>query len=272
MNKKLAVCVGINDYPGTDNDLNGCVNDANDWADALKARGFGVTTVLDGDATKAAMIGTVTEMLDQCVSGDTAVFTYSGHGTWVPDDNGDEPDGRDEALCPWDCITTGEVLKDDEIHQIFLDHRKRGVRLVFFSDSCHSGSVSRFMRPLQKAAIDDVLPHRIRFMAPEVFLKGRQLDTAHAVKNMPRNARRTAYSSLLFSGCKDDEYSYDASFGGRGNGAFTYVALKALKGVPEGAEYKKYYADIRAMLPSVDYPQTPLLDGSSSWKSWSPIL
>ena len=32
---KKAVCIGINNYPGIFNDLKGCVNDANDWADLL---------------------------------------------------------------------------------------------------------------------------------------------------------------------------------------------------------------------------------------------
>jgi len=32
---KRALCIGINDYPGTDFDLSGCVNDAHDWAQAL---------------------------------------------------------------------------------------------------------------------------------------------------------------------------------------------------------------------------------------------
>jgi metacaspase-1 len=27
---------------------------------------------------------------------------YSGHGTQIPDDDGDEADGMDEALCPVD--------------------------------------------------------------------------------------------------------------------------------------------------------------------------
>ena len=35
---KKALCIGINDYPGTQNDLNGCVNDARDWAAALTGR------------------------------------------------------------------------------------------------------------------------------------------------------------------------------------------------------------------------------------------
>eukprot|EP01129_Flabellula_baltica_P000862 TRINITY_DN107_c0_g1_i2.p1 TRINITY_DN107_c0_g1~~TRINITY_DN107_c0_g1_i2.p1 ORF type:complete len:138 (-),score=18.02 TRINITY_DN107_c0_g1_i2:34-447(-) len=33
---KIALCVGINDYPGQHNDLHGCVNDAHDWADLLQ--------------------------------------------------------------------------------------------------------------------------------------------------------------------------------------------------------------------------------------------
>ena len=40
---KRALCIGINDYPGTGSDLAGCVNDANDWGDALQGRGFEVT-------------------------------------------------------------------------------------------------------------------------------------------------------------------------------------------------------------------------------------
>ena len=32
---KKAVCIGINNYPGTSNDLQGCVNDANDWCALL---------------------------------------------------------------------------------------------------------------------------------------------------------------------------------------------------------------------------------------------
>ena len=44
---KLALCIGINNYPGTGMDLAGCVNDANDWAALLASRGFQVDTLLD---------------------------------------------------------------------------------------------------------------------------------------------------------------------------------------------------------------------------------
>ncbi len=69
-------------------------------------------------------------------------------------------------------------------------------------------------------------------------------------------------ASVLLSGCKDDEYSYDAWFNGRPNGAFTYAALHALKSLPETATYREWHREIRKILPHVNYPQTPQLSGS----------
>jgi len=40
-------------------------------------------------------------------------FNFSGHGTQVLDDNGDEEDGLDEALCPSDFEFAGSVVDDD---------------------------------------------------------------------------------------------------------------------------------------------------------------
>ena len=39
---KRALCVGINDYPGANMDLAGCVNDARDWQALLESRGYAV--------------------------------------------------------------------------------------------------------------------------------------------------------------------------------------------------------------------------------------
>lgn len=56
---KYALCIGINDYPGTDSDLAGCVNDANDWAAALASRGFTVRKILNEKATGKAIRGAI---------------------------------------------------------------------------------------------------------------------------------------------------------------------------------------------------------------------
>ena len=72
---KKALCIGINDYPGTQNDLSGCVNDANDWAATLAARGFTVTKLLDAQATKAAMVAAMSGLISGAAKGDTVIIT-----------------------------------------------------------------------------------------------------------------------------------------------------------------------------------------------------
>ncbi|MEZ5628494.1 MAG: caspase family protein [Rhodocyclaceae bacterium] len=53
---KRALTIGINDYPGTDGDLSGCINDAQDWAAVLGGKGYAVTTLFDEAATREAMV------------------------------------------------------------------------------------------------------------------------------------------------------------------------------------------------------------------------
>ena len=139
---KKALCIGINNYPGTQMDLKGCVNDANDWEATLSARGFSVNKLLDGQATKAAMVTAMSNLISKAAKNDSLVITFSGHGTYQPDTDGDEVDGLDEGLCPYDLQTNGAALIDDEIKVLFAA-RKPGVRIVLISDSCHSGTVTR---------------------------------------------------------------------------------------------------------------------------------
>jgi metacaspase-1 len=201
------------------------------------------------------------KLVGDAAPGDDIVITYSGHGTWVRDDNGDEPDGRDEALCPWDIAERGPLL-DDELYDILSD-RARGVRVVMISDSCHSGSVARFAPSTRHDA------DKVKFLPPSVFLAP---DEAARAAKLPRiTAGRPRHAALLMAGCADIEFSYDAHFGGRPNGAFTYFALKALTELPDGATYRDWSARIAESLPSQDYPQTPALSGSSTQKGW-PVL
>ena len=253
---KKALCIGINDYPGTANDLSGCINDANDWADELTSRGFTVAKLLNSAATKAAMIEAIGGQIDAAAKGDSLVITYSGHGTWVPDKSGDEPDGRDEALCPYDLTANGALL-DDDIHTLF-SRRAAGVRIVLISDSCHSGSVTRGSEDDLDSGVA-----RIRFMPPEIWLPKGELPPAALRAVAPRGGFTRTGGDLLMAGCLDTEYSYDTSFKGRPNGAFTYYALKALRD-DQPTTYEKWFNAIRVYLPSTRLPQTPQIFGSKT--------
>jgi hypothetical protein len=252
---RYALCVGIN-YPGTSYALQGCVNDANDWFHALDNRGYESVRLLDRDATRANTLAGLELMVTEAKFGDRVVFTYSGHGTWVPDLSGDEPDRRDEALCPVDFQTAGVIL-DDDLAEVFAA-RRRGVRVTVISDSCHSGTVSKFTRMPNSPTV--------RFIHPAQFLPLEDFKAlADAEENEPRTAPRPATGTVLLSGCDDLEYSYDAYIRGRFNGAFTRAALDAL---PEHATtYQAWHKSTVALLDTDQYPQHPRLF-SARWQRY----
>ena len=70
---------------------------------------------------------------------------------------------------------------------------------------------------------------------------------------------------ILISGCSDSEYSYDAEFDGRPNGAMTAYAIQVIKQNPD-VTYRQFHAGLRGFLPSNDYPQSPQLEGSNTNK------
>lgn len=248
---RLALCIGINAYPGAE--LSGCLNDALDWKKALEQRGFQVQTLLDTEATLANIVAAIRATMAMTHYRDRVVITYSGHGTYGRDFNGDEPDAADEAICPVDVFTKGS-LYDDEIKQLLGD-RPFGVRTFFVADSCYSGTIARFMGGSVNPRV------RAKFLPPSAAAPRRKEIT------VPRTIVRPV---LSLSGCKDDEVSYDAWFGNRPNGALSRVALDTLAQNP--STYQAWHRAIRTVLPSEDYPQSPQLDGSLYRRTRVPLV
>lgn len=77
--------------------------------------------------------------------GDRVFFFYAGHGSRMKDTSGDEADGYDEVLAPYDVNWRGDifinVIVDDEIGKWIGKLSGRLAVLVF--DSCNSGTISR---------------------------------------------------------------------------------------------------------------------------------
>ena len=129
-----ALCVGINDYPVDGADLQGCVNDANAWADLLVERfdfpRSQVRLLTDRRAKKAAILDGLKKLLAGAKKGDILAFTNSSHGSYIPDKENDEPDGYDETICPWD--VRDAQITDDELRRI-LEDIPTGVRFTMVS-------------------------------------------------------------------------------------------------------------------------------------------
>lgn len=253
---KRSLHVGLN-YPGTSAELGGCINDAFDWADKLG--GLGYTPTLLQEPTGDQILDAIHDGLAGMKRGDRFVFTYSGHGSYVPDSDGDEIDGLDEVICPSDFRS--RYIKDDELSAAF-DAATSGVRRTFLSDSCHSGTVSRF------AGLQ--VPRR-RFMPPHMIMRDIEAaDSAVRLLKQGKTVNRSKVPAVLISGCADDEYSYDATFVGqggvsRGNGAFSRVAIDAYE---PGQTMISWFRRIRSGLPTAHFPQTPHLTARLHQRYW----
>lgn len=248
--KKKAICTGINNYPGTNRDLKGCVNDANEWSKLLRETyGFRVTTLLDKQVTHENFTETLGNYIADSRAGDYIVGTYSGHGTHVPDQKGDESDGRDEALCLYDGFLIDDVIRD------MFKALHPEAHLTFISDSCHSGTLTRQFMNLMSFE-DMPMP---RYMPPE------DDDEAFSTRGSDIGSRifhpEEGMNEILISGCLPKEYSYDARIGGTYRGAMSYYAINILRQFPI-ITYDNFYKKLQQSLPSGQYPQTPQLEGS----------
>jgi hypothetical protein len=105
-----------------------------------------------GDPTAAAILAAFDALPARVADGDQVVVYMSGHGTQIPDDNGDEDDGRDEAFLPVDAIPPksgaarfdmDNVIRDDRIGELIDALRSKGAHVWLVVDSCHSGTISR---------------------------------------------------------------------------------------------------------------------------------
>jgi hypothetical protein len=255
---KKALCVGVNDYPfGDENDLQGCVNDANDWAHLLKNH-FQFTDVkqlLNGDATKANIIAGLKGLLAGAAAGDILVFTNASHGTYLADTDGDEAK-YDEAICPYD--TDSNLLVDDELRNLF-NNIPKDVQLSVISDSCHSGSVTRVMVTEYR---------RNRQLNPRVFggkeLSPNELRTARAKKE---KYPESGMKEILLSGCKSNQTSADAYINNDYHGAMSYHAIKAITDANYNLTYAELHERLLSMLEEENYDQEPQLEGKDEFKS-----
>jgi metacaspase-1 len=254
----MALTIGLNSvnpkhYGGWSGELNACEADAQDMADIARLRKFKVKTLRTRAATRARVIGQISMAAKALKAGDIFMLTYSGHGGQLPDLNSDEPDAQDETWCLYD----GELV-DDELYAQ-LGKFAPGVRILAFSDSCHSGTVVKMAYyqgtvTVRSSGIGSQ-PIRYRAMPPDVALRTYRNNKSFydkILKNAKLKEVRTAVkaSVLLISGCQDNQLSADGDF----NGLFTSQLLWVWKNGAFKGGYKKFHKSIINRMPP---DQTP---------------
>lgn len=226
--------------------LHGAERDATSMEQLAKGQGFSTTLLLSQQATFAAVRAQIAAAAGALASGDTFLLTFAGHGSTVPDTNGDEPTGTDQTLCLYD-----QQIVDDRLYEDFGAFAA-GVRIVMVADSCHSGTVARAAfyaalreLPMIRAIVGD---GATRALSPDVanavYLDHRGVyDAQQTAANKDAVAQAKA-SVLLLAACQDLQEARDGAF----HGKFTNALLTVWNG---GNYLKKANPSYRDFLDGV---------------------
>lgn len=150
-----AVVVGIDDYQNF-RSLHGAKADATDLADALTQGGAQVTTLLDSQARRAAVVAALDALVASSRKGDLAIVAFAGHGTRVPEYDfpgwkGVEPGGMNEEFVlgaySHSRVGTSEVVINKEMKAWIARLDAKGVEVLFVADTCFGGGLVRHYDP-----------------------------------------------------------------------------------------------------------------------------
>lgn len=222
-----ALLIGINEYRNEDiPDLRGAVNDIDVARDLLISRlGFepdDIVVLTDARATRAGIFRAFDDLVDKARADDIVYIHYSGHGSTVQDQNGDESletpgDDKDETLMPHDARMSGiPDITDDELNAVLA--RLGDSDVVVALDSCYSGTGTRSVEVLTRAYREDT---RVDLY--------RRVGTRAA-------SQVTALTHVLLTGARDDQLALDGRVpGGSYRGFFSYALSEVLDELGTGA-------------------------------------
>ncbi len=259
--EKYALMIGINAYASSP--LTGCENDTKAVKDLL-VRQFGfiddkehikvlyskqATKQAIVDAFKSHLIENAKKLKSQAKEG-IFVFQYSGHGSQVTDQNGDEADGLDETLCPVDVIVSDPKndLIDDEMEVLVKELTDYTDNLTLIMDCCHSGSNTR--------ALDFTARRLERPNMLPAEGKSRGLEKKADKQILPPNQRYVA-----LSGCMPDELALETTINGKNQGLMTNALVDALSTDNSELTYRQLWAKITAKVNQSATSQNPQIEG-----------
>ena len=251
--EKRALLIGINQYKYNSEfttdarpdglTLKGCVNDVQKVREILiNNAGFTageIKILTDLSATKAAILDAFDSwLIDGTRPGDVVLFYYSGHGSRVPDRNGDEEDRYDEAICPTDIRlrSIANMIIDDEIGERI--ERLKGRTVVVFYDSCHSGTAIRNISGIDKDVVIGrdysarYLPYSL--FDPDTTRSSKdpwdevEVDGGHFPEDTIIDRNINSYT-VFISACKPEETSLELPFKSGHGGIFTFMLDLGMK-------------------------------------------
>lgn len=265
--KKYALIIAIAAYDETATGWTriNADKDAELLVKVLRKQGFSKENIMvlkDSLATRSGIRVAMQILKAKAGPGDQVLVHYSGHGQQIADDNGDEADGYDEALIPFDAgkyFVRGQYegqnhLRDDEMMELLSGIRERlgpAGSLLVVLDACHSGTATRgdgIMRGSTTPFRPD--ENLITGLTGKEPLFG---DYTEAENLSPM----TVFSA---SAAHQNNYEYTLS-DGSSMGSLTYAFCKSIEQLSSAGSYRSLYNQIRLTFATIRPQQQPQAEG-----------
>ena len=234
---KRALVVGISNYPQTDTNSWALIHGANDVelvTSVLKKQNFKIAKICDKAATANKIRSELNKLVTSCQKGDIVYLHFSCHGQPFEDLNGDEEDGWDESIIPYDAKMqynkgkyegTNHII-DDELYGYLQKMRnavgEKGMVCVII-DACHSGGSSRGEEDEEE---------------DQVFVRGTKNAFSPSGKDFrPRINARGNYqipqdsgsgNIVILEACRSYQSNYEIKESGKYYGSLSYYVCQAL--------------------------------------------
>ena len=230
-----ALLIGVSDYQAAGlPSLPGALTDLELMAAVLQERlGLApgdIRVLRDAQASHVGVRQAFRELADAVAPGDFVYIHYSGHGSLVPDRNGDgERGGKDQTLVTY-AARTGDAqgddrydVLDDQLNAWLAPIAEKAGELVYVADSCHSATNTRGAQaPVARAApAADQDDHPYSRLLPV----SADLGTA-----------------VLVGAARDDQSAHELNLDdGRPAGAFTANWARALRLAEPGDSWRRVF-------------------------------
>jgi hypothetical protein len=263
--ERYTVAVGLNDYPGSQNDLKGCLKDIDHISHRLVQQ-FGsnpefIRQCIDRSATKAGIMSRFVWLRKVAKPNDQIVVYYSGHGSQIATRTGSgEIDGLMECICPYNFDGTVETaITDKDLYGVFGD-LDPSISLTFFFDSCHSGGLGSLTKGWSPAKWFKKPSFNKSFTLPQDS-EWRNFSAKQKGVRVRKQVADKVYGVFL-EGCTSAQTSADAYIGGVYQGAFSWALNTVLDSCGEVIPAPcDLIPKINKLLFKKGYEQTPQAEG-----------
>lgn len=267
---KKALLIGIGKYPEQGGWAT--INSANDLGllrESLQAQGFNKENILElseDQATKANILKMIkVDFTGKLSKGDIAYFHFSGHGQQMQDKNGDEVDGLDECIVPFDSPKKyvegqyeGErLISDDELNGALTDVRKKlgpNGHLIVLLDACHSGTGTRGSA-LARGTTE--------VMASKNYTENLNKKSLTKEFKQTEQASTTGLAPFVaFFGAAQNQLNYEMTDDKKVSyGSLSYAFSKNLVQIGQETSYRGLFDKIRNEMASIAPLQNPQAEG-----------